>query len=84
MKALRQRRLRELPVLGETVQDAADPLGALLGQQPQGIGAGLAVMHDERLAGLERRADMGAEALALPFSGYPCASNSRARSRRWR
>ena len=67
MKAQVERRLRHLPVLGEAVKNAADPLRAFLGEQAQGVRRRLPIMYDERLADRHGGPDMRAETFALPF-----------------
>src|SRR5688572_16837310 len=67
VEAQRQRRARDLPGAREAMHDAAHLPGALLVHDAQGILGRLPHMDDERLAAATCGADMGAEALALPF-----------------
>ncbi|MNS84018.1 hypothetical protein D3C72_1178270 [compost metagenome] len=67
METLIQRLPGDVPGLGKAVHHAARFARVLFTHQPQRVVGGRAGMDDQRLAGLARGADMGAEALALPF-----------------
>jgi len=56
-----------VPVFGEAMHHPTHPGRALFGQDAQGVFPGVAAVDDERFAGEPGGADMGAEALTLPF-----------------
>ena len=60
----------DVPGLGEAVHHAARLAGALLGHEAQRVLGGFARVDHQRLAALLRRADVPAEALALPVERF--------------